>query len=1468
MKLLKPLFLLLFILRFSFASAQTIGELESVKTYQEVSGNATQFAGDVNKEIAKIRAAYKKVQDENRFTEMLNMESVKDLPVSISKVIGGKGYDIIVDEIKVGPEVSYLSAAFVFVVPKSGDTIIMRAADIGFHAGGLTGDVKLYLLKTLPIKFSDKITLNLVADPVTHVVFDCQGFKSMSIKGEVDFSKELLVKDTPDGTEGTEGVKAYFQTVIPEWGDFIAQLTIEPFQVASLKGVGFQVSEATLDLSEVQTPGNVVFPDGYASASMLHGDRNMWEGFYMKQFTVRLPKQFKENDNSLRKELNGYNILIDGRGVSGSFDGKNLISLDKGDMNGWAFSVDSIGVSFVCNQIRSGGLKGAVKIPLGKETDKNSELGYLANIYSGDDYRFNISLQNTLDVPLWSAKLSLAENSNIDIRVQDGKFLPVATLHGKMSVNAEKVSLAQVEFQGLRIATQAPYLKIQAIALTSDAATQKMAGFPLTLKKIGFQDRGEYVGIGLEVMVKLTNSNDGDGGNAFAGSCGFTIVGKLSGGEGQRQKFHFHKLELDKIYVDADIGAVALKGQINFYRENAVYGSGFKGMLDITIIEKINIKATAQFGTVNNYRYWYFDGKLTLSTGIPIATGVALYGFGGGAYKHMKRDMAYNTRLPNPDENVQATDFSDEPGVTLSGIKYIPDQNIGFGLKASVIFGTMGSPSVINGEIGFEINFHSGGGINFVALNGSMVLLTDIKERDKPDPTVGAKVEISYYVPEKVFHAAAEVRFNVAGLIKGGGGIVMHFAPSDWYVYVGHPDSKINLELVDVFTIQSYFMVGTEIPAMPPLPDRVTEILGPIDPDKGRDLTSIKGGRGLCFGASVNFDTGKKTFLMFYGEFALGVGFDVMLKNFGPDVYCANTGDRPGVNGWYAMGQVYAYVHAAIGIQAKVLGKTGEFDILSLGAAVVFQGQLPKPTWLKGIVGGRYSILGGLLSGNCRFELEVGDKCQIAGGSTLANVQVISKMTPDNGSNDVSVFNAAQVAFNLPVENPFDFTDNEGRARKFRVKLDYLKLLDGTTSLRGTVEMNDAKDVIAFNAHDILPPKKNIKAEVSIYFEEFVNNRWITFVENGKRPEEKMAITFTTGEAPDYIPASNVAYSYPVIDQYNFLKGESPTAYITLKTGQPYLFTDYDRNKWKQKARYTPAEGGGTILVDFGYDPESRTLNIPVAQALSNSKVYHLEIVNLPAGANDEVDANVSESTVAMAGDQVQVRSKNLTGTLDRLQEKQLFGYHFKTSRFNTMPEKLATISFTSPTNWIIYGGISQLILNMNGPELLDKFDLHGHSNNVQRLVDFVSTQNNPWFGGALNPLMYSHYPIDGELRIKRRAESELGVPPLKAVYVVQTDGNKVVGDADIAAGTGIGISGYASLVYNLSFYAWGDYDDLKQQAAARMIGNYSSSAVAYDLVNSIYPNMASGTYEIEVKYTLPGTNKITSISKIKIVNP
>jgi hypothetical protein len=187
-------------------------------------------------------------------------------------------------------------------------------------------------------------------------------------------------------------------------------------------------------------------------------------------------------------------------------------------------------------------------------------------------------------------------------------------------------------------------------------------------------------------------------------------------------------------------------------------------------------------------------------------------------------------------------------------------------------------------------------------------------------------------------------------------------------------------------------MVGKDLPGSPAPPPNVSQILGGKDMDYMRDLNALGKGNGIAFGAGMDFDTGDLTFLVFYARLAAGLGFDVMLKDYGEDVRCEGRSGPLGVNGWYANGQLYAYFQGKIGIKVNLFFKKGRFDILSLGAAVVLQAKLPNPTWMKGTVGGYFSILGGLVSGRCNFEVTIGEKCKLVDRNLFAEagVQVIA----------------------------------------------------------------------------------------------------------------------------------------------------------------------------------------------------------------------------------------------------------------------------------------------------------------------------------------------------------------------------------------------------------------------------------------------------------------------------------------------
>src|SRR5258708_1731375 len=211
---------------------------------------------------------------------------------------------------------------------------------------------------------------------------------------------------------------------------------------------------------------------------------------------------------------------------------------------------------------------------------------------------------------------------------------------------------------------------------------------------------------------------------------------------------------------------------------------------------------------------------------------------------------------------------------------------------------------------------------------------------------------------------------------------------------------------------------------------------------------------------------------------------------------------------------------------------------------------------MRGAVGGYFSVLGGLVSGQCSFQVTLGSECKIvqkSADSELSNIAVISQLTPGVGETEVNVFNSPQAVFNLAINKQFDLADDNTH-QAYRINLDNFTLTAGGSPIQGTLQWNDTHTVVALSTLDVLPPKKEIKSSVQVGFEKLVNGSWQKVLQNGQPIIEKQEVTFTTGAAPDYIPLSNVEYSYPVIGQLNFYKDETNTGYIKLKKGQHYLF--------------------------------------------------------------------------------------------------------------------------------------------------------------------------------------------------------------------------------------------------------------------------------------------------------------------------
>lgn len=1462
---------------------------------------------DITAEIKKAYELYETVKSGQRYAEFLDATALVDLPIGIVGKDGSNtDYAILIDSLVITPKDAYLVVYMCIPIPQSEQRLVFRGSNIRFtKEGGLSGDAKLTLLNDVAVDMFGQNSRLIIKGNDTWAEWDCSGFKNMALSAEVLFSRNFLLpakdneaQESPSSATGQSGdnagaerVKGRFKVQASSFKDIVAQIDMDPFEVPSLKGFTFTVRNAVFDFSDFQNAATVKFPAGYNSPYS-GGNEKLWQGFYLEEVTVTLPPEFAKRKDKTRTSFAGYKLIIDNTGFSGMVEAKNLILLQDGDMSGWDFSLDSIAVNFLQGDLRAAGFSGSIVVPIAKE---EKPFGYKATINPAEgSYLFNVSTLEDLEFEVWKAKVDLKKGSYLDIHVDKGKFKPKAVLTGSMDIDdGNQTSLFDIRFEELLITTEAPYLDAKAFSFGSEKLEQKMKDYPVSFSRIGLVRKTDDIrALTFTVMVHLTGD---DGGTSFKGDGSFEIYAKR---EPVRQKWKFDGIRISELGIDLTGSGYSIKGRIKIFEDDIIYGKGYNGTAEIKFDPKFLLTGTVIFGKVDNYRYFYADAFVGLPQGIPFLGFFSFYGFGGGIYHNMEQ-VGYSQ-----DETLS-------PGKSLSGIIYKPNKEVKFGLKATLQIGLTGSKDTFNGDVTFEMSFNRGGGIRRISLMGNGYLFenaaafgelgemakqvgemveheaqygykeseddrmtSDLRPPNRKGAMISGHVFQYYDFNNKVFHGEMEMYIDVFNVIKGigpngmAGWSVIHYSDEEWYIYIGTPDRRVGLSILGFMKTDGYFMLGDDIEGSPALPDRITSILGNIDLTEMRDVSALSSGKGVAFGASFTVDTGDMTFLMFYARFAMGAGFDFMLKKFGEDVRCKGSTKQIGINGWFAMGQTYAFVEGKIGIKFKLFGKRKKKEILSIAAAVVFQSKMPNPIWLKGIVGGRFSILGGLIKGRCKFEVEIGDKCQIVDGSVVETLAVISDISPAAYTREVDVFTTAQAVFNLPVEKEFQLKDVDDIVKSFRVKLEHFKVMDGQNELPANLTWNFEKDVLASENLDIFPPEKELRAEVMISFEEKVNGAWKAVELNGKKVTEKKETTFTTGTAPDHIPASNVAYSYPQINQFNFYRDEYKKGYIKLKKGQPYLF-DVSA-EWKQTGRFVTS-AGNTIATGFSYAGSDRQINFNIPGNLTSQTVYALELVNVPASAAGGIDRNISEVSTRIEPENesvdLEMTSRRAEGTITTLQEQLLFQSYFRTSTFNTFDAKFNSVR--DAESWIFPDpsmvGVFDLGITLRGTDLFDKAEISGINGMPPLLQLNANLSGNSWYEREIYPLIYDGYPFLPGMKIQRR-DLTLGIPPIRATFIRQNFNDRILSAEDFFSSNATNGATIGKLSYELDHYMRLDYADIESFAASWHASNFriTNDRVRYILTNT-YPVIKRIDHKVELRYVLPGTNIVTTSRTITI---
>ncbi len=1327
--------------------------------------------------------------------------------------------------------------------------------------------------------------------------------------GELEQSSRIY--RGPDGNNITipNRVTGRFGIVVSDWNDIFAEISLSPFVMAkSPDKFLFSVNKAVLDFSDVRTE-NVTFPQFYYDNGLLFPSEENWRGVYVESLQVGLPDVFKTKKtitNGGKVSFDAHHMIIDNNGVTGFFGVNNLIPLNEGRTNerkGWAMSVDRIGVELAASRLVGAELMGRVMLPISEgikdkinttnQTGNNQVKGLAyQGLISEDEYALRLSSLGTVNFNLWKAKAQLHPNSYIELKVKDKSFQPKAVLNGNLTIatnlgdsntlsssdpNEKKlINFKGIEFQDLVLQTKSPIFQVGYFGYRGDLS---IMNFPVSIGDIALTANDTYTSLGFDIKLNLMDKAD----KGFAAETRLEFFGRIQE-ENYKQRWKFDRVALRRIAINANMGAFKMSGGLTIMQNDPEYGDGFQAdiMLGIKALGKIEVKANAIFGK-KDFRYWYVDG---LADNLPTgkAAPIGIKGFGGGAFYRMKRRGFSSAFSP-------------------SGLSYVPEAKAGLGLKAMVLFSIMNDKAV-NGGAGFELLFNRNGGVNRMGLYGEAHIMKDINipnpaaaitgkmkemaskagidktvdklEKDKltkpfvdvakesyPAKIVGesglnAYVGIEYDFQNKVLHGEADLYVDVAlGVIKGrasggrAGWAVLHLSKDEWYFHMGTPQDKLGLKIgFGPLRIETggYFMIGDTMPASPPPPPEVADILG-VEAESlnyMRDENAASNGRGFAFGADFKVDTGDLQFLMFYARFLAGGGFDIMLRDYG-EAKCANTGDQVGINGWYANGQAYAYLQGALGIRIKLFFVKKRIPIIQGGAAVLFQAKAPNPIWLRGYVGGSFNLLGGLVKGKFRFKITLGKECVLVDTAPLGGIKMITDLTPTDNSGDVDVFAAPQATFALPVEKPIVIPEDTGD-NTYKVILEKFRVIDEAgKEISGKLEWSYMKDRATFFSEDILPPETKLKVEVEVSFQQKINGAFVTINEDGKKAVETEIRNFTTGDAPNHIPLHNIQYAYPVVEQQQLYRNEYGNGYVQLKRGQDYLFEDPN---WKSEIKFIE-DTGKTTDVTFGYDYGKNQVQYHLP-SLKKEHNYTYSIISLPKqSAGRTSNSRTTRTTKADKDNSVEVTTKaaqnvSKEGIIDRL------SYPFVTSKHNTFSEKVKSIKVKNNSWGRIASDVIYLTSAIKEHEGFEALELRGNEYTENKaLVVAESELKDPYFRQDINPILYAKYPKGGPIALKRDIQI-YGHVPKRALPL---------------------IGGYLESIYSKTRINWRkttfpyrynltdlystDFSDVLHQ----VLNGITNSNTPYDsnissILNSEFKMMRYGEYTIRLQYMLPGGRK------------
>jgi hypothetical protein len=258
--------------------------------------------------------------------------------------------------------------------------------------------------------------------------------------------------------------------------------------------------------------------------------------------------------------------------------------------------------------------------------------------------------------------------------------------------------------------------------------------------------------------------------------------------------------------------------------------------------------------------------------------------------------------------------------------------------------------------------------------------------------------------------------------------------------------------------------------------------------------------------------------------------------------------------------------------------------------------------------------------------------------------------------------------------------------------------------------------------------------------------------------------------------------------------------------------------------------------------------------------------VTQPAAGDGNVQ-QVANTTQSDAANNVTVTTNTISNTQVRGGVQFLYQSVFRTSKYNSLAEKVRGFQGSTDLFNIAVNNVFVLMKRNEAPETFDQFEVYGQDNTFPPLVQPEASNAAPWLSNTINPTLYDQYGGSG-LSISWRDPKVLGVGPVKAVTLINALAPDMyyLQQSDIDNGFAPARPGRVFVDYFLSYYVLQDYYELRNQAAAIYVNTGGlTEGMRRILQWPGYVDLTHGDYPITLKYVLPGTGKVTSSVPISI---